>query len=220
MKQFIVKLILVATVLSLIIIPSVVIADIFVNDDGTQVAVSWSSNSEAYYYRIEWNNLTQDTSNSSTTFDKTYTISGLYFHEIYEIKVIGVRVVDGDESDIFPDIGKEYITFALESDPTVICPEQTEKQKVAYGVYSEDGYWWTGIAVCNSNLISEQIILKIGSTTVSFTLNPGECSGELIESYISKYGRYPISLEANDGVSATVLMGDVSKGNLSSQQIN
>ena len=109
-----------------------------------------------------------------------------------------------------PRGGPGSVRFGLDeaATPTVeckcVCPE---KKKVGLAVI--DSTWWSALAICNSNDTPETVTIKIGTTTAAVSVAANSCISKLVSEIVPlvSYGNYPMTYEANDGVSVTVVIG-------------
>ena len=194
-------------IMALILVCTTARADIFVYDDGTQLTVSWSEVSDAFYYEVELNNLTKGTltTEEGPVFDPFIVISGLVYHDIYEI-IVKAYKNDGTE---LSDAGKKYITFALdEASGNCVCVCPDLPKKVFFGLISPD--WWTGIAISNAGDESQSVVIKAGNVSKIVVVSSHSTEAflleEMIEDTTPEY--YPITYETDSpDVGVTVLVG-------------
>lgn len=197
-------------VMMLLLICNIASADIFINDDGTQLTISWSKVTDAFYYDVEVRNLTSPTTAPITgcVFDPYITVNGLIYHNIYSVTV---KAFDND-GDYIENVGQKYITFALdESSGNCICNCDCPNipKKVFYGLISDD--WWTGIAINNASTQSQTVVINIGTISKTIII-PSHFTeafllSDIIEDTTPK--RYPITYETDSpDIGITVLMGD------------
>ena len=193
-------------IMALILVCTTARADIFVYDDGTQLTVSWTEVDTAFYYEVVLENLTKGTTRDpATTFDPFIIISGLVYHDIYEITV--KACYDGNASDT--EVGTKYITFALdESSGNCVCVCPDLPKKVFFGLISPD--WWTGIAISNAGDESQSVVIKAGNVSKIVVVSSHSTEGFLLEEMIKdttpEY--YPITYETDSpDVGVTVLVG-------------
>ena len=189
-------------------------AEIFVTDDGTRLAVSWSS-TDAFYYKVIVDDLTNDVTGikEETVFDPFIVIDGLTFHNIYKIIV---KAIDKSESP--SDIGLKYITFALdETSGNCICNCPEIPKKTFLGVVSENFY--TYMSFNNSSSESQIINLKIGTVTERIIVSSNAAKLLLLNDIVEGEGVYPISFETDSGteVGITLMLYDFLSGTFSTQ---
>lgn len=196
-------------IMALILVCTTARADIFVYDDGTQLTISWSKVSSAFYYDVDLINLTKSpetTTTEGSVFDPFIIISGLVYHDIYEIIV---KAYDNDGKKL-SDVGKKCITFALdESSGNCVCVCPDLPKKVFFGLISPD--WWTAIAINNAGDESQSVVIKAGNVSnkivvVSSHSTEAFLLEEMIEDTTPEY--YPITYETDSpDVGVTVLVG-------------
>ena len=180
-----------------LVIASVVNAEVFVNDDGTQLTVSWSEVSSTFYYEVNVENLTMPSTVAiiKHVFDPYVTVSGLIYHNIYRVTVMAYSYNGNDATGV----GEKYITFAVEkSSETCICncncPEIPKK--IFYGISSEQ--WCTGIAINNSSDALQCVSLKIGAYNKQIVVPSNSTEIRLLSDLIGESDvMIPISLEAD-----------------------
>jgi hypothetical protein len=194
-------------IMALILVCTTARADIFVYDDGTQLTVSWTEDLSVFYYEVILKNHTKGTTrDSATTFDPFIIISGLVYHDIYEITV--KAYYNGDTSST-EEVGTKYITFALdESSGNCVCVCPEFPKKVFFGLISPD--WWTGIAISNAGDESQSVVIKAGNVSKIVVVSSHSTEGflleEMIEDTTPEY--YPITYETDSpDVGVTVLIG-------------
>lgn len=197
-------------VMMLLLVCNIASADIFINDDGTQLTISWSEVPDTFYYEVKVENLTNSSTATLTehVFDPYIVVNGLIYHDIYKITVVSYE----NGTNITNTVGNAHITFALdESSGNCICNCDCPNipKKVFYGLISDD--WWTGIAINNASTQSQTVVINIGTISKTIII-PSHFTeafllSDIIEDTTPK--RYPITYEADSpDIGVTVLISD------------